>query len=51
MLEFFGIDKRLLGRPRCRWEDNIKRDLINIECEGEDLLKYIFHKEINFLTR
>ena len=21
------MDKRLLGRPRCRWEDNIKMDL------------------------
>jgi hypothetical protein len=22
--------KRQLGRPRCRWEDNIKRDLQNV---------------------
>jgi hypothetical protein len=28
--------KRPLGRPRCRWEDNIKRDLreIGIDCSG-----------------
>jgi hypothetical protein len=25
--------KRLLGRPRCRWEDNIKMDLMEIGCE------------------
>jgi len=23
--------KRLLGRPRCRWEDNIKIDLQEVE--------------------
>jgi len=23
----------LLGRPRCRWEDNIRMNLIEIECE------------------
>jgi hypothetical protein len=25
--------KRLLGRPRCRWEDNIKMDLQVVEWE------------------
>ena len=25
--------KRQLGRPRCRWEDNIKMDLQEMECE------------------
>jgi hypothetical protein len=24
--------KRILGRPRCRWEDNIKMDLQEVEC-------------------
>jgi hypothetical protein len=24
--------KRLLGRPRCRWEDNIKMDLQEVGC-------------------
>ena len=24
--------KRPLGRPRCRWEDNIKMDLQEVEC-------------------
>jgi hypothetical protein len=24
--------KRPLGRPRCRWEDNIKADLQEVEC-------------------
>ena len=26
--------KRPLGRPRCRWEDNIKLDLQEVECGG-----------------
>ena len=28
--------KRLLGRPRCRWEDNIKLDLQEVGCEDVD---------------
>jgi hypothetical protein len=28
--------KRLLRRPRCRWVDNIKMDLIEIGCDGMD---------------
>jgi hypothetical protein len=24
-------EKRLLGRPRCRWEDNIKMDLEEVD--------------------
>jgi predicted CoA-binding protein len=28
--------KRLLGRPRCRWEDNIKMHLKEIGCEDLD---------------
>jgi hypothetical protein len=26
--------KRPLGRPRCRWEDNIKMDLQKVGCGG-----------------
>jgi hypothetical protein len=26
--------KRPLGRPRCRWEDNIKMDLTEIAFDG-----------------
>jgi hypothetical protein len=29
-------EKRPLGRPRCRWEDNIKRDLQEVGCGGMD---------------
>jgi hypothetical protein len=29
-------EKRPLGRPRCRWEDNIKMVLQEVECEGMD---------------
>jgi len=28
--------KRLLGRPRFRWEDNIKMNLQEVGCEGMD---------------
>jgi hypothetical protein len=28
--------KRLLARPRCTWEDNIRMDLQEIGCEGVD---------------
>jgi hypothetical protein len=30
--------KRPLGRPRCRWEDNIKMDLQEVGYEGMDLI-------------
>jgi hypothetical protein len=30
--------KRPLGKPRIRWEDNIKMDLKEIECDGIDWL-------------
>jgi hypothetical protein len=28
--------KRLLGRPRCRWEGNIRMDLQEVGCGCED---------------
>jgi hypothetical protein len=28
--------KRPLGKPRCRWEDNIKMDLQKMGCGGMD---------------
>ena len=31
--------KRPLGRPRCRWEDNIKMDLQAVGCEGVDWIE------------
>jgi hypothetical protein len=31
--------KRPLGRPRHRWEDNIKMDLQEVGCEGMDWLR------------
>ena len=30
-------EKRALGRPRCRWEDNIKMDLQEVGCAGYGL--------------
>jgi uncharacterized protein YciW len=31
--------KRLLWRPRCRWEDNIKMDLQEVGWEAVDCIK------------
>ena len=31
--------KRPLGRPRRRWEDNIKMDLQKVECGGVDWIE------------
>jgi hypothetical protein len=31
--------KRLLGRPRHRWEDNLKTDLLEVGCGGLDWIK------------
>ena len=28
-----------LGRPRCRWKDNIKMDLQTVGCGGRDWIK------------
>jgi hypothetical protein len=31
--------KKALGRPRHRWEDNIKMDLQKVECGGRDWIE------------
>jgi hypothetical protein len=31
--------KKPLGRPRSRWEENMKMDLQEVECEGIDWTK------------
>jgi len=31
--------KRPLGRPRCRWEDNIKMNLQEVVCGGMDWIE------------
>jgi hypothetical protein len=31
--------KRPLGKPGCRWEDNIKMDLQDVECGGMDWIE------------
>jgi hypothetical protein len=33
-----AVGKRLLGRPRHKWVDNIKRDLGEIDWVGVDLI-------------
>jgi len=37
--------KRPLGRPRCRWEDNIKIDLQKVRCGGMDWIKLAQDRE------
>jgi hypothetical protein len=32
-------EKRTLGRPRSRWEDNIKMDLQKVGCGGMDWIE------------
>ena len=36
MEEFRTESKRPLGRPRRRWEDNIKMDLREVDCDPRD---------------
>jgi hypothetical protein len=38
--------KRPLGRPRLRWEDNIKMDLQEVGCEGMDCIDLTQYREI-----
>jgi hypothetical protein len=37
--------KRQLGRPRCRWEDNIKMDLQEVGCGGMDWIELVRDKD------
>jgi hypothetical protein len=37
--------KRPLGRLRLRWEDNIKMDLQEVECEGMDWIELAEHRD------
>jgi len=37
--------KRPLGRPRCRWEDNITMDLQKLGCGGMDWIKLAQNRE------
>jgi hypothetical protein len=39
VLEGKPEEKRLLGRPRRRWEDNIKMDLQKVRCGGLDWIE------------
>jgi len=34
--------KRPLGRPKCRWEGNIKMDLQEVECGNMDWIKLVW---------
>jgi len=36
---------RPLGRPRRRWEDNIKMDLQEVRCGGTDWIKLAQHRD------
>jgi hypothetical protein len=37
--------KRPLGRPRCRWEDNIKMDLREVGCGGMDWIGLVQERD------
>jgi len=37
--------KRAFGRPRHRWEDNIKMDLQEVGCGGIDWLELVQHRD------
>jgi hypothetical protein len=37
--------KRPLGRPRPRWEDNIKMDLQGVGCAGMDWIKLALDRD------
>jgi hypothetical protein len=37
--------KRLLGRPRCRWEDNIKVDITEIGWESADWIQLAQYRD------
>jgi hypothetical protein len=36
--------KRLLGRSRCRWDDNIKMDLREIGIDGANWIRLVQHR-------
>jgi hypothetical protein len=36
---------RPIGRLRCRWQDNIKRDLEDVKCEGMDWIKLAQYRD------
>jgi hypothetical protein len=38
------VGKRPLGRPRCRWEDNIKMDSQEVGGGRGDWMEFGFHK-------
>jgi len=37
--------KRPLGRPRCRWGDNIKMDLEEVGCGGMDWIELAQYRD------
>jgi hypothetical protein len=38
--------KRPLGRPRCKWEVNIKMDLQEVRCGGMDWIELAHNREM-----
>jgi hypothetical protein len=38
--------KKPLGRPRCRWEDNIKADLQEVGCGGKDWIELAQDRQV-----
>jgi len=45
-IEFMSEGKRPLGRPRRRWEDNIKMDFREVGCGGVDWIELAQDRDI-----
>jgi hypothetical protein len=41
---------RSLGRPRCRWEDNIKTDFQKVRCGGMDWIGLAQDRDKSFIN-
>jgi hypothetical protein len=37
--------KRLLAKPRCRWENNIQMDFQEVGCEGLDWINMAYDRD------
>ena len=44
-LEGKALGKRPLGRPRRSWEDNIKMDLRDVDCDPRDWIVLAVHRD------
>jgi hypothetical protein len=45
MMNAYRIGKRPLGRPRCKWINNIKMDLREIGCDAMDWIELVLDRD------